>query len=319
MKDVGLSPLPAHHPRTSARPGEAPVFLVGAARSGTTLLYKAMALHPDVSWPSNWVARFPAVPQLAALNRVARALPGRRSHVWFGRHGDNAYVYGARRPLRDRLLPTPHEAEPLYAHAGIPEFPAGDAELDRAVAERLRWDFSAISRWDGRRQVLSKRIANDRRIPWLCEVFPQARFIEIVRDGRAVAASLAAVDWWEANTVWWYGGTPGDWRSTGGHPWELCARNWVEEVRTIRRGFAAVDAARVLSVRYEDVVRDPMTSLEKAMEFCGLDAAAPAWRRGMGEVRFPNQNERWRATLSEEDRAVVESVQHEELERYGYC
>ncbi|MBV9253816.1 MAG: sulfotransferase, partial [Actinobacteria bacterium] len=38
---------------------EQPLFLVGAPRSGTSLLYKALCLHPDAAYISNWVNRFP--------------------------------------------------------------------------------------------------------------------------------------------------------------------------------------------------------------------------------------------------------------------
>ena len=38
---------------------EAPVFLLGPARSGTSLLYKLLCLHRDVAFISNYVARAP--------------------------------------------------------------------------------------------------------------------------------------------------------------------------------------------------------------------------------------------------------------------
>ena len=60
-------------------PGQSPVFLVGAARSGTSLVYKALCLHPDVAYISNWVARYPKAPRLAALNRLGPSPVHRRS------------------------------------------------------------------------------------------------------------------------------------------------------------------------------------------------------------------------------------------------
>lgn len=277
-----------------------------------------MALHPDAAWLSNWVQRFPEAPQLAGLNRLARMLPARRAQVWFGREGDNAYVYGARRRLRDRLFPMPAEAETFYGSCGFPHDVDPMLSAHRPDVERLRRGFETISRWDGGRNVLTKRIANNRRIQLLAEAFPDARFIEIVRDGRAVAVSLSSVDWWEASRVWWYGGTPSQWRAEGGDPWELCARNWVEEVRAVRQGLAQVRPARVLSLRYEDLVRAPASVVQEALSFCHFDPAAAEWQRSLSQVRFPNQNERWRSQISAAAHDVIETVQHSELRWYGY-
>lgn len=289
------------------------MFLIGAARSGTSLLFKVMAAHPEAAWTSNWLQRYPWCTPLAALNRTAGLLSDRRSRVWFGAKGDNAYSYGARRRNRDRIFPMPAEAESLYAHLGVAGMAADDASL-----ERLRRAVRSVVRWSGAPTFINKRIANNRRIPLLLHAFPDARFIEIVRDGRAVATSLAAVDWWETSEVWWYGGTPAQWRAEGRDPWELCARNWVEEVAAIRSGLAAVPAEQVLSLRYEDLVSDPVAVTSAAMDFAGLSPSSPRWVEALSQVRFPNKNQRWRRTLDEQSLQTIERVQHEELLVHGY-
>ena len=54
------------------------VFILGPARSGTTLLYKGLCLHPDVAFISNWSARFPRLPVVAgAESRWPGDLPSR--------------------------------------------------------------------------------------------------------------------------------------------------------------------------------------------------------------------------------------------------
>ena len=51
-----------------------PLFLVGVPRSGTTLLYKLLCLHPDAAYISNWMRTAPAVPALALANRAYATL-----------------------------------------------------------------------------------------------------------------------------------------------------------------------------------------------------------------------------------------------------
>jgi hypothetical protein len=291
------------------------LFILGPARSGTTLLYKALCLHPDVAFISNWRSRFGGLPVLATLNRLTRRLPSQARRAWFD--GDsNAYVYGSRRRLGDRLFPTPVEGEPVYTRAGVPR-PGGPepAGVDPEVA--LPAAFNSIRTLGSGSCVVSKRIANNLRIPLLHRIFPDARFVVLIRDGRAVADSLARVDWWESNHVWWYGGTPAAWQAEGGDPWEMCARNWVEEIRAIEEGLRTVPDAQVMRLRYEDLVASSTEAFERVASFVGLPDEA-AWRRSLAALPISDKNEGWRARL---DPTVVERItahQLPELQRYGY-
>jgi hypothetical protein len=289
------------------------VFLVGAARSGTSLTYKLLCLHPDVAYISNWVARFPALPHLAVLNRLGRAAPSRQRRVWFD-EGSNAYVYGRKRPLRDRLFPMPVEGEPVYARCGIT--PSGEETGERSLA-RLREAFGTIRRASGGGRILNKRIANNRRIPLLLRAFPSARFIDVLRDGRAVAYSLSRVDWWEDSEVWWYDGTPRRWREEGRDPWEICARNWVEELDAIEAGLGQVPRDQVLGIRYEDLVEDPIPTLERMAGFAGLPPSA-RWRSAVASLEYPNRNETWRERLPPEVVQRITTIQRDRLTEHGY-
>jgi hypothetical protein len=164
---------------------------------------------------------------------------------------------------------------------------------------------------------VSKRVFNNRRIPFLGAAFPEARFVSIVRDGRAVAFSLSRVDWWEGGEVWWFGGTPQKWRENGGDPWELCARTWVEEVRVVEAGLATVNPEQVLRLTYEDLVSEPQAELSRISRFAGL-AESPEWLARLGRLQFPNRNEAWRVKLEPEVTRRIESFQAEELRRYKY-
>jgi hypothetical protein len=288
------------------------VFLVGAPRSGTSLVYKTLCLHPDVSYISNWVRRAPSLPYLAVLNRAATHLPETRRKAWFG-SGDNAYVYGRRRPLLERAFPMPVEGEPVYARAGV----GVGATNGRADLDRLRHSFDAVRRAGGGTAFVNKRIANNRRIRLLLDAFPDARFVEIVRDGRAVALSLANVDWWPDSVVWWCGMTPAQWAANGRDPWELCARTWVEELHATEHGMEHVPERQQLTISYEQLVRDPRTTLAGVALFAGLDPAV-AGRDWLGGVTFPNRNEAWRERLDATAIATIEAIEGDDLRRHGY-
>jgi hypothetical protein len=290
-----------------------PVFVVGPARSGTSLLYKSLCLHDDVAYVSNWVHRFPMAPQLAVLNRLPRRLPAVRRSVWFT--SSNAYVYGSRRSLLHRLWPMPVEGEPVYRCCNIsdrPAWPLGDEDLPR-----LRRIFEGVRRASGGRVLVLKRIANNLRIPLLINAFPDAKFVFLLRDGRAVAYSLSRVDWWGDSVVWWYGRTPRDWASEGRDPWELCARNWVEELRAIERGLQVVPMRQRMDIRYEQMVDRPRETLDAVADFAGL-APDGRWHDELRRLRFPDRNETWRDALRPEVVEQISAWQRDDLRRMGY-
>src|SRR5690242_1534708 len=136
------------------------LFVVGAPRSGTSLAYRALSLHPQAAYISNWLARTPSWPVLSLLNRIPRALPGLRSKYWFGEES-NAYVYGRHRPLSERLFPAPVEGGPVFDAFGIR---GAGANLAPERASALRRALAGPARYGGGTTLVSKRIANNRSL-----------------------------------------------------------------------------------------------------------------------------------------------------------
>jgi hypothetical protein len=291
------------------------VFILGPARSGTTLLYKGLCLHPDVAFISNWSARFPRLPVFAGLNRVARRLPSRARQSWFGR-GSNAYVYGTSRRLSDRAFPSPVEGEPVYTAAGV-ERPGGPTPTGVEPRTALPAAFDAIRSFGTGSCLVTKRIANNLRIPLLHQIFPGARFVVLVRDGRAVADSLSRVDWWDRSFVWWYGGTPERWRAEGKDPWEMCARNWVEELAAIEGGLRSVPETQVIRLRYEDLVAEPASGFQRVADLVGLPDDA-AWRASLAALPISDMNDGWRSRLEPSVVERITGIQRRDLDRHGY-
>ncbi|RLE23501.1 MAG: hypothetical protein DRJ50_06075 [Actinobacteria bacterium] len=289
------------------------VFIVGPARSGTSLLYRLLCLHPQVSFVSNWNARFPRAPVVAGLQRATRASPSLRRR-WFQADG-NAYVYGRKRPLTERLIPAPVEGEPVFAAAGITE--EGTA-LREDSGRALGKGIASIARYAGGTHFINKRVANNRRIGLLHDALPDARFVSIVRDGRAVALSLSKVDWWQESPVWWADGvTPVEWEARGGDPWQLCAKNWVREVDAIEQGLEPVPDSAQHAITYEELVADPITVLT------GIAAAIELpvdeeWLNEVSALSLPNQNERWQTELGDHATRVIMDEQEPTLRRLGY-
>ncbi len=291
---------------------ESVVFLVGAGRSGTTLLYKLLSLHSDVAFVSNYDARLPSLVPTSALTGLISRWPDLKLASWFG-SGGNAYLL--HRTLFKKIVPTPAEGESIYARCGVP-LHSSDAGSDSA-ATNLRRRFTRMRKLSGLPVLLTKRTANNRRIPLLLDAFPEARFINLIRDGRDVAYSLSRVHWWKDNVVFWAGRTPPELEANGMHPLAVCARNWVEEVDQACRGLARVPTPYQIEVRYESLLEQPLVELEKMLEFMGLNTS-PDYRRLVDSLKLSRRPPGWQDKWSDHDLEVVQEIQGPLLEQLGY-
>lgn len=91
---------------------------------------------------------------------------------------------------------------------------------------------------------------------FLHHLYPDARFVHIVRDGRAVVRSLQHSA--QAGFRWATGSV------------ETLGHLWADIVEETDARCAGVAADRTLVVRYEDLCADPRGCLARVLEWCGL-------------------------------------------------
>lgn len=302
-------------PPAAATSEPAVLLVVGAPRSGTSLLYRALCLHPGAAWISGWQRRLPSIPLASRFNRVVRRHPHLAVRAWFP--DGNAYVYGRHRPLTERLVPAPVEGEPVLRSAGVPD-PAATSTPDPRDAAATRRHLAAVARHSGGAVLVCKRIANNRRLAWWAGAVPDVRVVDVTRDGRAVSASLRRVDWWPTEELWWAGTDVAGWEQAGGEPIEACARHWLAELDAIEAGLGALSPEQVLRIRYEDLVADPIEVLHRIAAFGGLGRST-LWDESLATLRFPDRNDGWRAQLDAAEIERIESVAAAGLHRHGYA
>lgn len=303
-------------PGGAGKPASVAVLL-GAGRGGTTLLYKLLALHRDIAYLSNYQARFPRVPALAALQRPLRGRNALKLAAWFKADG-GAYFGGGRQRLK-ALVPAPVEGEPIYASCGIPLTPAPGQVPDAAACAALASRLEAVRRHAGARVLLTKRTANNQRIGWIDRALPAARYITIVRDGRAVASSLMQVEWWAEGKLFWAGKSPRDLVADGQDELALAARNWVEETELIDAAVQQVAVERVHAVRYEELLACPADVLTGILDFLGLATADdPAFLPAVQSLRLRPAGSPWNRAWTPQQRESVLRIQAPMLARHGY-
>lgn len=294
------------------------VFLLGAGRSGTTLLYKVLAAHPDIGYLSNYQNRWPAWMATAFLHRLLNYFPETKRRAWF-KKGGGAYFNEGRKWLHS-IVPTPAEAESVYSLCGLPPTPAPDDVPNAELIACLRRKFARIRTLGGTRLLLAKRTANNRRIPQLARIFPNARYIHLVRDGRAVAYSLPRVAWWDDHVLYWSGKTPRQMVAEGADPLVLGATNWVEEMKSLEAGLPLISPSRLLEIRYEKLLEDPLEEVRRMIEFVGLGMnLSDDYRALVESLQLQPRAEAWGHSWTEEEKRRVADIQQETLRHWGYA
>lgn len=159
-------------------------------------------------------------------------------------------------------------------------------------------------------------------LPVMSRLFPEARCIHLVRDGRDVAFSpfLApkAAFW---RKIYFNDDRIGSWRGHAmsqrayrAHGHVFNAARWVNSV-TLGRAHGAMLGERYLEVRYEALVADPAGELARLGAFLGVEPPSPALAGA--DVRSQSVG-KWRqrpAREIEEVRAVLEPT----LAAFGYA
>ena len=272
------------------------LFLVGVARSGTTLLQRMLNSHP----------------QLAVSN-------------------DPAFTHVPLRRLPDGVDPplTPDLVESTLALSTFSRLRLPEAAVRQAAKGARTWSefvtgvYDAVARQDGKPLAGEKMARYVTHLPQLSELFPWARIVHIIRDGRDVA--LSHLEWAHERRG------PGRlalWRE---EPVAVSALSWRWMVTTGRRDGAALGPARYHEVHYEELVERAEEPLRRIARFLAIPFASEMLRYHEGKVRDhpgltakqawlpPTPGLRdWRVQMRRRDLELFEAIAGDLLSDLGY-
>lgn len=286
-------------------------FVLGTGRCGSTLVHEVLARHPDVAFLSNLEDRFPVPPAAGRWNnRVYRSLPAsftRKGRVRFApSEGYHALV---------------REVSPAIST------PERDLLVDDAtpwLADRTRRFFERRVRAQGLPAFVHK-LTGWPRAGFLDRVFPDARFVHVVRDGRAVANSFVQMPWWrgyEGPDAWGWGPLPPEdraaWEAAGRSYPVLAGLEWKLLIDAFDRAAADLPADRWLEVHYEEFIADPRSVMAGVLAFLDLDWDE-RFERGFARYTFDEgRTQAYLRDLGGADVAALDRVLGPTLSRYGY-
>jgi hypothetical protein len=302
---IAATPIPLH-----------PIFVIGHWRTGTTLLHELMILDGRFSYPDTYACLEPnhtLITEHFVKRHMSFLVPNRRPM-------DNMAV-GFDRPQEDEFalcmlgLPTTYTD---FAFPNRPPLDPGALDLRGLTAAHLtKWKrgfhgfLQMLTLKDPRRLVL-KSPPHTARIPLLLELFPDARFIHIVRDPYVVFTST--VNLWKALA-----------RKHGmqiPHNDTAVREKVFREFRVIyerlEEAKPLIPPGRFHEVKYEALVKDPVNEMRKAYAGVGLDGFEEYLPKLQDYLARTAGYETNKFQLSEADREEVTRRWGDVIERYGY-
>lgn len=192
------------------------------------------------------------------------------------------------------------------------------------VAQRCRKFFGDREQAQGK-AVFVHKFAGWPRVGFLAEVFPDAKFVHVFRDGRAVANSLVQEPWWSGFRGiphWGYGHLPEqmarEWTQHGNDFVILAALWWQQMIDSFDLAGQRLAPERWLEVRYEDILQSPRKEIARVIAFADLTWVSAFERRFEQFAFSTSSRERFRNDLTVAQQAAVESVLSQCLQRHGY-
>jgi len=276
------------------------VFIVGCGRSGTTLLRRIVNAHPKIA----------IMPE---------------SH-WITRLLDN------RNGLTPEGLVTPEMIPRLFEQRKFVRLHIGQGKLHRLLgtgepvsyADFIARIFDLYGKRKGKSLVGDKTPAYVRRLNTLHALWPAARFVHLIRDGRDVCLSM--VNWPKMRHM-----KPGVFATWKEDRVSTAAFWWDSNVRLGRQAGNSLGPNLYYEIRYESLVRNPAEECAVLCAFLDLpyDEAMLRFHEGKTKSDPGLDTKRawlpitpglrdWRSQMLAEDLERFEAAAGELLNELGY-
>ncbi len=245
-----------------------PGFIVGVGRSGTTLLRAHVDAYSQITVPGE----APFMPRLRDYLQ-ANTIIDRKAVI---------------RGLKE---------SPFFSGWALPDIEVEQAlrhdrpqqvinDLYAAYAHKLRAEF-----------LIDNTPGNILLMEQLSKAFPEARFVHLVRDPRAVVASSLMPDWYSSV--------------------ELAAINYYERVKSALESEQQLPG-RVLRIYYEDMVRDPQRVVAQFLNYFEIPADhQPRHDQARKHVESTLTNQAWHQHLwepvTDRNPTLIEQLSDEDI------
>jgi protein-tyrosine sulfotransferase len=261
-----------------------PMLIVSAGRSGTTLLRSMLVASEQIAIP----------PESFALPYAALQFQAMQEQSWYNLSRLTLSLFEAVHSFSYWET----NIQPVYAT--VRSLPEQERSLARVLD--ILFMYYAAEKFPQARLWGDQSPENAKRLRWLWQVFPNGKYVHVLRDGRDVVASFCEM----------------------GESLEGAIQRWRVSLDNFNWLKQHVPASNIFEVRYEDLVAQPETSLRDLSAFLAIDYSEEMlnyWQkdttveqRFLGKVHenlvkpvFSNSVGSWRKRLNAEQQQIVQT------------
>lgn len=263
--------------------GSSPVFVIGSARSGTSILSQLIREYLNISFGTEsqfiirYFKRLHHYGDLTIDQNMKTLLSDIGEERCFKRWKKFGYQIDP-----DRIFNRIHEK----SYAGLLDA----IFTDLAVHNKM-------GRWGDK----TPEYIYDLDI--LHTLFPAARFVHIVRDGRDVALSTFKIHFGAKNIG-------------------VAALEWNRQMECVSQFKKRVDKTRFIEIRYEDFLKDPVNIFGELISFLKVDDHDDSIRekieKYMAEELYSDNYFKWRTQMNKKQQTIFEKVNYQYLLEHNY-
>ena len=255
-----------------------PIFILGHWRSGTTHLHNLLSRDPQFAWisflqtvmPLDFLGKLKIAPPI-----IERILPETRGmdnvSLTLDSPQEEEMALGNMNPLcYYNCYYFPEKLREHYRRSVLLDG-LEKGELER-FASAYRYLLQKLTLANEGKRLLLKNPASTTRARWLKTVFPNARFIHIVRNPYNVFCSTVKHYGQTMPAFAWQTYEHLDFETITLENYRLLMERYLQEL-------PALPAEDLIEVTYEEIEQNPMREIEKIYDFHGLTGRREAFKR----------------------------------------
>ena len=289
-----------------------PVFIIGCPRSGTTYLLRVLASNTNFTWVSHHVNNEPEKYILVKKLKLYKPFFfGKRNYFKAGLSNPNYPAPCEPWVFWNYYFPYFQWKKEFY---DVPKN-ASPEDINIEEVQKIRFVVKEMCKINGTNVFLSK-YTDFPRIQLMKKVFPNAKFIHLVRDGRAVASSYnqkiqsgefktskEEMNWvsaWQKNRQEAYLKKYRTPTAFTLYQWMFFLDEIINELKTLPKN-------EFITVKYSDLIADTKKEVKKILKFVEvtMDANMKFFIKKRPGI---NMNNKWKKKLNKEEKTIFNEI-----------